>query len=169
MKLTTKGRYAVSALADIAAFSAGKPVSLSDVSVRQGISLSYLEQLFGKLRRAGLVESARGVGGGYWLARRASDVRIGDIVRAVDEPMRATACAPGSAKGCQGLSARCLTHDLWDELSRQIEIFLNAISLDDIVERRVLGMAGLGQRGPNLPLNEELSVAEPTVHGEAGT
>ncbi|MEL6378707.1 MAG: Rrf2 family transcriptional regulator [Pseudomonadota bacterium] len=146
MKLTTKGRYAVSALADIAAFCDGKPVALSDISVRQGISLSYLEQLFGKLRRAGLVESARGVGGGYWLARPASQVRVGDIVRAVDEPMRATACEPGSGKGCQGMSARCLTHDLWDELSRQIEIFLNAISLDDIVERRVLGMAGLGQR-----------------------
>ncbi|MEL6112682.1 MAG: Rrf2 family transcriptional regulator, partial [Pseudomonadota bacterium] len=77
MKLTTKGRYAVSALADIAAFCDGKPVALSDISVRQGISLSYLEQLFGKLRRAGLVESARGVGGGYWLARPASQVRVG--------------------------------------------------------------------------------------------
>lgn len=145
MKLTTKGRYAVAALSDIAAYSAGEPVAASEVSLRQGISLSYLEQLFGKLRRAGLVESARGVSGGYVLARAPHQIRIADIVSAVDEEIKTTACNPGSGKGCQGLSARCLTHDLWDELGRQIEIFLNAASLEDIIERRVLGMAAVNR------------------------
>ena len=143
MKLTTKGRYAVSALADIAAFSSSEPVALPDVALRQGISVGYLEQLFLKLRRADLVTSARGVSGGYKLARAARDIRISEIVDAVDEEIKTTACAPGSAKGCQGTSARCLTHDLWDELGRQIGIFLNAVTLDDVIERRVLGMASV--------------------------
>ncbi|WP_375207246.1 Rrf2 family transcriptional regulator [Hyphococcus sp.] len=154
MKLTTKGRYAVSALADIAATgsardSDGGPVALSDVALRQGISLSYLEQLFAKLRRAGLVESVRGVAGGYALTAPASQIRVADIVAAVDEEIRTTACAPGSSIGCQGTSARCLTHDLWDELGRQIEVFLNAVTLEDIIERRVAGMASV-----NVPLRE---------------
>lgn len=143
MKLTTKGRYAVSALADIAATGGEGPVSLSDVALRQGISLSYLEQLFAKLRKAGLVESARGVGGGYALTAPPSEVRVADIVAAVDEEIRTTACAPGSTIGCQGTSTRCLTHDLWDELARQIEIFLNAVTLEDILEKRVAGMAAV--------------------------
>ncbi len=143
MKLTTKGRYAVSALADIAATGADGPVALSDVALRQGISLSYLEQLFAKLRRAGLVESARGVGGGYALTAPAGAVRVADIVAAVDEEIRTTACDAGSTIGCQGTSTRCLTHDLWDELGRQIEIFLNAVTLEDILEKRVLGMASV--------------------------
>lgn len=154
MKLTTKGRYAVSALADIAATGAAQdsqagPVALSDVALRQGISLSYLEQLFAKLRRAGLVESVRGVAGGYALSAPASQIRVADIVAAVDEEIRTTACAPGSAIGCQGTSARCLTHDLWDELGRQIEVFLNAVTLEDIIERRVAGMASV-----NVPQRE---------------
>ncbi len=143
MKLTTKGRYAVTALADLAAFSNGAPVALSEVALRQGISLSYLEQLFSKLRRAGLVESVRGVAGGYRLAADPGATRIGEIVAAVDEEIRTTACAPGAASGCQGKSARCLTHDLWDELGRHIEIFLNAATLEDVIERRVLGMAAV--------------------------
>ncbi len=147
MKLTTRGRYAVSAMADIAAYGAGAPVPLSDVSLRQGISLSYLEQLFGKLRRAGLVESARGAGGGYQLAGQPGDIRVAAIVSAVDETIRTTACEPGSGKGCAGTTARCLTHDLWDELGRHIEIFLNAVTLADIVERRVLGLAAINQPG----------------------
>ncbi len=149
MKLTTKGRYAVAAMADIAAYATDAPIAVSEVAVRQGISLSYLEQLFAKLRRAGLVESERGVSGGYRLARSASDIRVSEIVAAVDEQIRTTACAPGSNVGCQGHSARCLTHDLWDELSRQIEVFLNTVSLDDILKRRVLGMAAV-----NPPINE---------------
>ncbi|MEZ5894620.1 MAG: Rrf2 family transcriptional regulator [Parvularculaceae bacterium] len=143
MKLTTKGRYAVSALADIAATGGSGPVALSDVALRQGISLSYLEQLFAKLRRAGLVDSARGVAGGYALSAAPSAIRVADIVAAVDEEIRTTACAPGSAIGCKGGSARCLTHDLWDELGRQIELFLNAVTLEDIIERRVAGMAAV--------------------------
>ena len=142
MKLTTKGRYAVSAMADIASCGDG-PVALSEIAVRQGISLSYLEQLFGKLRRAGLVVSARGVGGGYALAAPASEIRVSSVVAAVDELIQTTACAQGSAIGCKGTTARCLTHDLWDELGRQIEIFLNAVTLEDILEKRVLGMASV--------------------------
>ena len=145
MKLTTKGRYAVSAMADLAAFSRGAPIALSEVALRQGISLAYLEQLFSKLRRAELVESVRGVAGGYVLARTASEIRVAEIVRAVDEQIRTTACTPGENKGCKGASARCLTHDLWDELGRHIEIFLNAATLEDIVSRRVLGMASVNQ------------------------
>ena len=147
MKLTTKGRYAVSALADIAATGTDAPVALSDIAIRQGISLSYLEQLFAKLRRAGLVESQRGVSGGYVLTAPASEMRVGDIVAAVDEEIRTTACAPGSAVACTGTSTRCLTHDLWNELGRQIEVFLNAVTLEDIIERRVSGMASVNMPG----------------------
>lgn len=143
MKLTTKGRYAVTALADIAALGGTAPVALPDIALRQGISAGYLEQLFAKLRRAGLVESARGVAGGYRLARAPADIRVADIVAAADEEIRTTSCAPGSVKSCQGTSARCLTHDLWDELGRQIEIFLNAVTLEDVIARRVLGMAAV--------------------------
>ena len=143
MKLTTKGRYAVSAMADIAALASEAPIALSDVALRQGLSLSYLEQLFAKLRRAGLVESARGVTGGYVLTALPSEIRVADIVAAVDEEIRTTACAPGSSIGCKGTSARCLTHDLWDELGRQIELFLNAVTLEDILEKRIAGMAAV--------------------------
>ncbi|MEL7487819.1 MAG: Rrf2 family transcriptional regulator [Pseudomonadota bacterium] len=143
MKLTTKGRYAVTAMADLAAFSEQAPIAVSEIAIRQGISLAYLEQLFTKLRRAGLVTSVRGVAGGYSLARSPGDIRIADIVRAVDEEIRTTACAPGADQGCRGGSARCLTHDLWDELGRHIEIFLNAATLEDIISRRVLGMAAV--------------------------
>ncbi len=152
MKLTTKGRYAVSAMADIAAANqaaggdrsdAHAPVALSDIAGRQGMSVSYLEQLFTKLRRAGLVVSVRGVNGGYQLAAAPADLRVADIIDAVDEKIKTTACATGSALGCQGTTARCLTHDLWDELGRQIEIFLNAVTLEDVIERRVAGMAAV--------------------------
>ncbi|MEM9704626.1 MAG: Rrf2 family transcriptional regulator [Pseudomonadota bacterium] len=143
LKLTTKGRYAVMALADIAARPEANTIALSDISVRQGISLSYLEQLFSKLRRAGIVNSARGVAGGYFLARSPDSIRVSEIVEAVDEQIRTTACNPSEKVGCRGASARCLTHDLWDELGRQIEIFLNAISLADVVEGRVLGTAAV--------------------------
>ena len=144
MKLTTKGRYAVSAMADLAASQDDNgPVSLSDIALRQGISLSYLEQLFAKLRRAGLVSSSRGVSGGYSLNAMPADIRVAAIVEAVDEEIKTTACAQGSTIGCKGTTARCLTHDLWDELGRQIDIFLNAVSLEDILAKRVLGMAAV--------------------------
>lgn len=143
MKLTTKGRYAVAAMADLAAMGRQAPVALSDVALRQRISLSYLEQLFAKLKRSGLVASARGAAGGYWLVNAPADIRIADIIAAVDEEIRTTACAGGSRLGCQGTTTRCLTHDLWDELGRQIEVFLNAVSLEDILQKRVLGMAAV--------------------------
>lgn len=156
MKLTTKGRYAVTAMADIAAFAADDAVSISDIALRQGISVSYLEQLLGKLRRADLLESVRGAAGGYRLAREARTIRVADVVEAVDEEIRTTACEPGGTKGCDGSSARCLTHDLWDELGRQIGIFLNAVSLEDVIERRVLGMAAINtpDRNSSRELNE---------------
>ena len=146
MRLSTKGRYAVMAMADLAQHeAANKPVSLADIAQRQEISLSYLEQLFAKLRRGGLVKSVRGPGGGYRLSRPASELRIADVIVAVDEPIAATRCKPGSAKGCTGQGARCVTHDLWEELGRQIQIFLSAVTLDDVVNKRVLGMS----RSPN--------------------
>ncbi|HEY4939852.1 MAG TPA: Rrf2 family transcriptional regulator [Rhizomicrobium sp.] len=140
MRLSTKGRYAVMAMADLAQHeAANKPVSLADIAQRQEISLSYLEQLFAKLRRNGLVKSVRGPGGGYRLSRPANDLRIADVIVAVDEPIAATRCKPGSAKGCTGQGARCVTHDLWEELGRQIHVFLSSVSLADVVEKRVLG------------------------------
>lgn len=148
VKLTTKGRYAVTAMADLAATASAEPVSLSDISLRQGISLSYLEQLFAKLRRAGLVNSARGQAGGYSLAAPINVIRVADIIAAVDEPIKTTACAPGGTIGCQGGSARCLTHDLWDELGRQIDLFLNAVTLEDVLQRRVAGMASVKTSRP---------------------
>lgn len=143
MKLTTKGRYAVQAMADIAAFGSAGAVSLSAIAERQGLSAAYLEQLFLKLRRAGLVDSARGAEGGYRLARGADAISVSEIVDAVDEEIRTTACG-GAATGCRGDGARCLTHDLWEELGRQIELFLSAVSLDDIVTGRVAGAASAG-------------------------
>jgi len=144
MRLSTKGRYAVMAMADLASHEAGsRPVSLADIAGRQGISLSYLEQLFAKLRRNGLVTSVRGPGGGYRLSRSSEGVRISDIIMAVDEPITATRCRPGTPKGCATQGARCITHDLWEELGRQIHVFLSSISLADVIEKRVLGRAQL--------------------------
>ena len=142
MKLSTKGRYAVMAMVDLASREGERPVSLADIAGRQSISLSYLEQLFAKLRRHGLVRSVRGPGGGYRLAHPAEGTRIADIILAVDEPVHATRCRPGSAKGCTGSGSRCLTHDLWEELGNQIHLFLSAVSLKDVCERRVLGTSG---------------------------
>jgi Rrf2 family iron-sulfur cluster assembly transcriptional regulator len=140
MRLSTKGRYAVMAMADLAGHEANaRPVSLADIAERQEISLSYLEQLFAKLRRGGLVTSVRGPGGGYRLSRPSAEVRVADIIVAVDEPITATRCRAGSPKGCTGTSSRCVTHDLWEELGRQIHVFLSSVSLADVVEKRVLG------------------------------
>ena len=139
MKLSTKGRYAVMAMADLAHHSQGRPVALAEVADRQEISLSYLEQLFGRLRRGGLVTSVRGPGGGYMLAREPAQMRIADIILAVDEPIKATRCTPGSPNGCHSHKGRCLTHDLWEELGNQIYLYLSSVSLADVCERRVLG------------------------------
>jgi len=140
MRLSTKGRYAVMAMADLAGHEgAGKPVSLAEIAKRQEISLSYLEQLFAKLRRGGLVKSVRGPGGGYRLSRPSGEVRIADIILAVDEPITATRCHPGSPMGCTGTATRCVTHDLWEELGRQIHVFLASVTLADVVEKKILG------------------------------
>ena len=146
MKLSTKGRYAVMAMADLAKHGGGSPVSLAEIAERQEISLSYLEQLFAKLRRGGLVRSVRGPGGGYLLAHHRDATRIADIILAVDEPIRATRCRPGATIGCSGDRSRCLTHDLWEELSNQIHLYLSSVSLGDVCDRRVLGTSGLVQR-----------------------
>jgi len=138
MKLTTKGRYAVMAMADLALHGqADQPVSLGEIAERQEISLSYLEQLFGRLRRSELVRSVRGPGGGYLLTRPADEIRVSDVILAVEENMTATRCRPGSAQGCLGASGRCVTHDLWDELGRQIQLFLGSVSLGDVIDGRI--------------------------------
>jgi len=144
MRLSTKGRYAVMAMADLArrqAEQAERAVALSDIATRQEISLSYLEQLFARLRRQGLVQSHRGPGGGYRLARAAAATSIAEIVLAVDEPLRATRCGAKSP-GCMMNGERCLTHDLWEETGRQIEAWLASVSLEDVVAGRV----GAGRR-----------------------
>jgi len=133
MRLTTKGRYAVTAMLDLALHDRVGPVPLGDIACRQGISLSYLEQLFGQLRKRGLVHSSRGPGGGYRLGRPASHIAVVDVITAVDETVDATRC--GGAENCQG-EQRCLTHDLWNDLSRQIHDFLAGIDLAQLVERQ---------------------------------
>jgi Rrf2 family transcriptional regulator, iron-sulfur cluster assembly transcription factor len=146
VRLSTRGRYAVMAMVELAHHGNGKPISLADIAEREEISLAYLEQLFAKLRRAGLVKSVRGPGGGYLLAHSRDDTRIADIILAVDEPIRAVRCTPGSALGCRGDRSRCLTHDLWEELSNQIHLYLSSVSLGDVCEKRVLGTSGICQR-----------------------
>ena len=132
MKLTTKGRYAVTAILDLALHDSQGPVALADISRRQDISLPYLEQLFNKLRRHGLVESARGPGGGYRLALVVGEVTIARVIFAVDEPMDVTRC--GGQQNCQGRE-RCLTHDLWMELNLHVSEFLNGVTLADLIQR----------------------------------
>lgn len=142
MRLSTKGRYAVMAMVDLAMHSDGKPVALAAVAERQDISLSYLEQLFARLKRNALVKSVRGPGGGYMLAHGPDGTRISDIILAVDEPIRVTRCDPQSPHGCTKTKMRCATHDLWAELSNQIHLFLNSVTLADVVNRRILGASG---------------------------
>lgn len=143
MRLSTKGRYAVMAMVDLASHSRGTPVALADIADRQEISLSYLEQLFGRLRRGGLVKSVRGPGGGYLLARPSNMTRVSDIIMAVDEPIQTTRCTLGSPAGCHNNKGRCLTHDLWEELGNQIYLYLSSISLADVCDRRILGSSGM--------------------------
>jgi Rrf2 family transcriptional regulator, iron-sulfur cluster assembly transcription factor len=138
MRLSTKGRYAVMAMADLARRQDEpcRAVALADIATRQEISLSYLEQLFARLRRKGLVQSARGPGGGYRLSRTAAETSIADIVHAVDEPLRATRCAD-KGKGCMLKGERCLTHDLWEDLGHRIEDYLASVSLADVLTGRI--------------------------------
>ena len=146
MRLSTKGRYAVMAMVDLAKHSEGQPIVLADIAERQMISLSYLEQLFAKLRNAGLVKSVRGPGGGYLLGYSADETRISDVILAVDEPIRATRCTPGAPTGCSGNKVRCLTHDLWEELGNQIHLYLSSVTLADVCAQRVLGLSGVIHR-----------------------
>ncbi|MDY6979951.1 MAG: Fe-S cluster assembly transcriptional regulator IscR [Pseudomonadota bacterium] len=133
MRLTTKGRYAVTAMLDLALHYKEGPITLADISQRQGISLSYLEQLFSKLRKNGLVDSTRGPGGGYRLSRDAHEVAVADVITAVDEKVETTRC--GGLSNCQD-DQQCLTHELWTDLSEQIHDFLKGISLGQLVERQ---------------------------------
>lgn len=133
MRLTTKGRFAVTAMLDLALREANGPVTLAGISERQNISLSYLEQLFGKLRRAELVESVRGPGGGYTLARPPVSISVAEIITAVDEPVDATQCA--GKENCHG-NHRCMTHDLWTNLNATIFEYLSKVSLASLVEKQ---------------------------------
>ena len=133
MRLTTKGRFAVTAMLDLALHDGQGPVTLAGISRRQSISLSYLEQLFGKLRRRSLVDSVRGPGGGYTLARGPAQVSVADIIRAVDEPLDATQC--GGKENCQE-EQRCMTHELWATLNEKMFDYLNSVKLEDLVAQQ---------------------------------
>ena len=139
MKLTSRGRYAVTAMLDLSCQGVDKPISLADISHRQEISLSYLEQLFAKLRRRGLVQSVRGPGGGYRLGGLPETISVADIIRAVDEPIQATSCETGSAEGCRK-SSRCITHHLWERVGLHINQYLESVSLSGLlVEQQMFG------------------------------
>jgi Rrf2 family transcriptional regulator, iron-sulfur cluster assembly transcription factor len=143
MRLTTKGRYAVTAMLDLAVHYQDGPITLADISRRQGISLSYLEQLFSRLRKNGLVDSARGPGGGYRLSRVASEICVADVITAVDEKVDAMRC---EGKGnCQD-NGQCLTHELWCDLSAQIYSFLKGIDLGQLVERKAVKAVAVRQQ-----------------------
>ena len=133
MRLTTKGRYAVTAMLDLAIHHGNGPITLADIAQRQGISLSYLEQLFSRLRKRNLVSSVRGPGGGYTLGRESADIYVAQVIAAVDENVDTTRC--GGAHNCQD-NQQCLTHDLWQDLSTRIYDYLNQISLHDLMNRR---------------------------------
>ena len=137
MKLTTKGRYAVMAMADIASNTQSGPVSLTDISMRQNISLAYLEQIFIKLRNKKLVKSERGATGGYILDKPASEIKISNIIFAVDEEVRMLNCKKNSKKGCNNKSTKCITHNLWDQLDQHINSFFDKVKLQDLVKQNI--------------------------------
>ena len=133
MKLSSKGRYAVMALADIAKFEPNDPISLRDISLRQGISLVYLEQLFLKLKKNNIVASVRGKNGGYILNKKAADIKISEVFLAVEEKIKTIGCEKHSKKGCNGKSSKCITHNLWDELENYINDFFEKKTLNDLI------------------------------------
>ena len=137
MKLTSKGRYAVMAMADLAKNCAQEPISLTEISLRQGISLSFLEQLFLKLRKNNLVESVRGPSGGYVLSKSPGEIKLLSIIRAVDEKIKTVKCKKESKKGCNGKSIKCITHNLWDDLETHINKFFEDNTLNDILFKEV--------------------------------
>ena len=134
MKLTSKGRYAVMALADIAKFNKNIPVSLLDISLRQSISLLYLEQIFSKLKKHNIVQSVRGVNGGYILSKSPDQIKLSNIFYAVQEEIKTVQCKKESKKGCNGKSHKCITHNLWDELENHIQNFFNKKNLADLLK-----------------------------------
>jgi len=135
MKLTSKGRYAVMAMADLAKINANQPTSLTEISLRQGISISFLEQIFSKLKKSNLVYSLRGPTGGYFLSRSASEIKISSIINAVNEQIKTVGCKKESKKGCTGKSTKCITHALWDDLENHINNFFDSNTLKDIIYR----------------------------------
>ena len=137
MKLTTKGRYAVMAMADIASNSEVGPISLTEISLRQNISLAYLEQIFIKLNNNKLVKSARGASGGYVLEKPASDIRLSNIIFAVDEKVKTLNCKKQSKRGCNNKMTKCITHNLWDQLDQHINGFFEKIKLQDLVKQNI--------------------------------
>jgi Rrf2 family iron-sulfur cluster assembly transcriptional regulator len=136
MKLTTKGRYAVMAMADLATNENLKPISLNEISVRQNISLSYLEQLFVKLKNNHLVKSVRGSHGGYILEKKAKDIKLSSIIFAVDEEVKTLSCKKNSKKGCGGRTVKCITHNLWDDLEKHINGFFESKNLNELVSKQ---------------------------------
>ena len=136
MKLSSKGRYAVMALADLAKFDPNEPVSLRDISLRQGISLVYLEQLFLKLKKNKIVSSVRGKKGGYTLNKNASEINISEVLSAVEEKIKTVGCEKNSKKGCNGKSTKCITHNLWDELEDYINVFFEKKKLSDLINKQ---------------------------------
>ena len=135
MKLTTKGRYAVMAMADLALFKDQGPVSLTDISLRQNISLPYLEQIFIKLKSNNLVKSVRGAKGGYELETSPNEIKISNIISAVDEEVKMLNCKKESKKGCNNKSSKCITHNLWDQLDQHINNFFEKVRLQDLVKK----------------------------------
>ena len=135
MKLTSKGRYAVMAMADLAKNDVKKPTSLTEISLRQGISLSFLEQLFLRLKKSNLVLSTRGPNGGYLLSRSPEEIKLSSIIKAVDEKIKTVKCKKNSKKGCNGKSIKCITHNLWDDLENHINNFFEKNTLKDIIYR----------------------------------
>tara|TARA_B100000029_G_scaffold107585_1_gene98683 strand:- start:116 stop:550 length:435 start_codon:yes stop_codon:yes gene_type:complete len=133
MKLTSKGRYAVQALADLAIVNDEKPTNLTEISLRQGISISFLEQIFLQLKRKNLVKSLRGPTGGYILSRPSSEITLSNIIDAVDEKVKTVACRKDSKKGCNGRSMKCITHNLWDDLESHINSFFEKNTLKDVL------------------------------------
>ena len=136
MKLTSKGRYAVMALVDLARFDSINPVSLRDISLRQGISLDYLEQIFSKLKKNEIVKSIRGTQGGYVLSKNPNDIKLKNIFNAVDEKIKTVQCKKDSKKGCNGRATKCITHNLWDELENHINSFFEKKSLEDLIQNK---------------------------------
>jgi Rrf2 family iron-sulfur cluster assembly transcriptional regulator len=137
MKLTTKGRYAVMAMADLALYKDNGPVSLTDISLRQNISLAYLEQIFIKLKNNNLVKSTRGAHGGYVLDKPADEIKILNIISAVDEEVKMLNCKKESKKGCNNKSSKCITHNLWDQLDQHINNFFEKVKLQDLVKKNL--------------------------------